>query len=113
MKAMILNGPNMPFERVTVPDPAAGPGEAVARVLACGAGLKPFRLSAIDLLFKEQDILGSRYVTRIEIIESLEIVARGEVWPLVSEIRPLAEAEILHERVERGAVTGRAALLIK
>jgi len=39
-------------------------------------------------------------------------VARGEVWPLVTEIRPLAEAEILHERVERGEVTGRAALAI-
>ena len=83
------------------------------RLVTLGGAGKPFRLSAIDLLFKEQDILGSRYVTRIEIIESLEIVARGEVWPLVSEIRPLAEAEILHERVERGAVTGRAALLIK
>ena len=32
MKAMVLNGPNMPFERVERPDPVAGPGEAVARV---------------------------------------------------------------------------------
>jgi D-arabinose 1-dehydrogenase-like Zn-dependent alcohol dehydrogenase len=39
-------------------------------------------------------------------------VARGEVWPIVTEIRPLEEAEALHERVERGQVTGRAALLI-
>ena len=57
-------------------------------------------------------MLGSRYVTRSEIIETLELVARGEVWPLVSDIRPLAEAEALHERVERGEVIGRAALLI-
>jgi len=82
------------------------------RLVTLGGAGKPFQLSAMDLLFKELDILGSRYVTRIEIIESLEIVARGEVWPLVSEIRPLTEAEFLHERVERGVVTGRAALLI-
>ena len=39
MKAMLLRGPNTPFEMVTVPDPVAGPGEAVARVITCGAGL--------------------------------------------------------------------------
>lgn len=82
------------------------------RMVTLGGAGKPFQLSAMTLLHKEQDILGSRYVTRIEIIETLQMVARGEVWPLVSEIRPLAEAEIVHERVERGEVTGRAALLI-
>src|SRR6185436_14040592 len=39
MKAMILNGPNLPFVLEQRPDPAAGPGEAVARVITCGAGL--------------------------------------------------------------------------
>src|SRR5437879_3270398 len=39
MKAMILNGPNQPFELVQRPDPVAGPGEAVARVITCGSGL--------------------------------------------------------------------------
>ena len=39
MKAMVLTGPNLPFELVQRPDPAAGPGEAVARVITCGAGL--------------------------------------------------------------------------
>ena len=39
MKAMILKGPNIPFELMQVPDPVAGAGEAVARVMACGSGL--------------------------------------------------------------------------
>ena len=39
MKAMILSGPNRPFELMDVPDPVPGPGEAVARVIACGSGL--------------------------------------------------------------------------
>ena len=82
------------------------------RLVTLGGAGKPFQVSAMDLLLKEQDVLGSRYVTRSEIIETLDVVARGEVWPLVTEIRPLEEAEALHERVERGAVTGRAALRI-
>ena len=39
MKAMVLKAKNSPFVLETVPDPVPGPGEAVARVLACGAGL--------------------------------------------------------------------------
>ncbi len=31
---------------------------------------------------------------------------------MVRDIRQMAETEALHERVEQGAVTGRAALLI-
>jgi D-arabinose 1-dehydrogenase-like Zn-dependent alcohol dehydrogenase len=46
------------------------------------------------------------------VIETLDLVARGEVWPLVTDVRPLAEAEAVHERVERGEVIGRAALVI-
>ena len=39
MKALVLTQPNAPFEMSEVADPVAGPGEAVARVLACGSGL--------------------------------------------------------------------------
>ena len=39
MKAMILEGPNTPFILKDLPDPVAGPGEAVAKVYACGSGL--------------------------------------------------------------------------
>jgi propanol-preferring alcohol dehydrogenase len=82
------------------------------RLVTLGAAGEPFTVSAVELLMKEQSVLGSRYVTRAEIMETLELVARGEVWPLVTLVRPLADAEMVHERVERGEVTGRAALLI-
>ena len=39
MKALVLRAPNTAFELTALPDPAPGPGEAVARVRACGAGL--------------------------------------------------------------------------
>ncbi len=82
------------------------------RLVTLGGAGQSFQVSAKEMLFKEQDLLGSRYVTRSEILETLDLVARGEVWPIVTDIRPLAEAEALHERVELGEVTGRAALLI-
>jgi propanol-preferring alcohol dehydrogenase len=80
--------------------------------LGGGSAGKTFNLSAADLLNKEQDILGSRYVTRSEVLESLDLMARGEVFPLVSVVRPLEEAEAVHALVERGEVIGRAALRI-
>ena len=39
MKALVLAGPNTPFRMSEIPDPVAGPGEAVAQVFACGTGL--------------------------------------------------------------------------
>ncbi len=82
------------------------------RMVTLGGAGKSFQVSAHEMLLKEQDLLGSRYVTRSEILETLDLVAHGEVWPIVTDIRPLAEAEALHARVERGEVIGRAALLI-
>jgi D-arabinose 1-dehydrogenase-like Zn-dependent alcohol dehydrogenase len=82
------------------------------RLVTLGGSGQPFTAVARDMLNKEQDLLGSRYVTRTDILAALDLVARREVWPLVTDVRPLAEAEALHERVERGAVTGRAAVRI-
>jgi len=82
------------------------------RLVTLGGAGKPFQASSLDMLFKEQELLGSRYVTRSEILDTLDLVARKEVWPMVTEIARWEEAEALHERIERGEVIGRAALLI-
>ncbi|MDH3316285.1 MAG: zinc-binding dehydrogenase [Betaproteobacteria bacterium] len=82
------------------------------RLVTLGGAGQGFRVSALEMLLKEQDLLGSRYVSRVEVLEALDLVARGEVWPMVTDIRPLEEAEAVHARVERGEVTGRAALLV-
>ena len=82
------------------------------RLVTLGGAGKPFLASSADMLMKELSLLGSRYVTRAEILETLDLVARREVWPIVSEIRPLEDAEALHAKLERGEIIGRAALLI-
>lgn len=82
------------------------------RLVTLGGAGQTFQVNARAMLQKEQDLLGSRYVSRSEILAALELVAQGEIRPLVTDIRPLEEAEALHEKVEKGEVIGRAALLI-
>ena len=69
--------------------------------------------NSMDLLNKEAVVMGSRYATKQEVIDSLELVARGDVWPLVTDKRDMNEAEQLHSLVEDAKITGRAAILIK
>ncbi len=83
------------------------------RFLAMGANrIEPFPFAPRALLREEQQIMGSRYATRQDVIDSLGLVARGDVHPLVSETYALEEANLAHERLEKGCVTGRAALVV-
>ena len=82
------------------------------RLVTLGGAGQAFQADAMALLRNEQAILGSRYVSRTDITDALHLVARGEIKPLVTDIRPLEEAEALHEKLERGEITGRAALLV-
>jgi D-arabinose 1-dehydrogenase-like Zn-dependent alcohol dehydrogenase len=77
-----------------------------------GGSLQPFMVPAPKMLSKELELMGSRYCIRQQVIESLELCARGDVWPLVTETYPLAEAETVHKRLDQGLVTGRAALIM-
>ena len=59
------------------------------RLVTLGGAGEAFSLSARELLYKELAVLGSRYVTPMEIRETYDLMARGEVWPIVTEIRPM------------------------
>ena len=82
------------------------------RLVTLGGNPGKFTASPGDVLRKEIELLGSRYATKAEVVESLELVARGELWPMVTEKVPLAQAEAIHERLDKGLITGRAALLM-
>jgi alcohol dehydrogenase, propanol-preferring len=80
-------------------------------VVLAGHG-HPFKADSTAMLRKELELLGSRYCTRQEVLDALELVARGEVWPMVTEKVPLEDAEAIHQRLDKGLITGRAALLV-
>jgi len=80
------------------------------RLVILGGAARPFTVPAVEVLSKELEILGSRYVTRQEVLDTLSIVARREVWPVVTDVVGLEEADALHDRIERGEIFGRAAI---
>ncbi|MCI3952497.1 MAG: alcohol dehydrogenase GroES protein [Burkholderiales bacterium] len=82
------------------------------RLVTLGGHGESFKADPGAMLRNELEILGSRYATRQEVLESLELVARGELWPLVTEKVPLEQAESIHQRLDRGLITGRAALVM-
>lgn len=82
------------------------------RLVTLGGHGESFKADPGAMLRNELEILGSRYATRQEVLESLELVARGELWPLVTEKVPLEQAESIHQRLDRGLITGRAALVL-
>lgn len=82
------------------------------RLVTLGGHGSKFSAHPGEMLRKELELLGSKYATKQEVIESLELVARGEVWPLVTENVPLGDGESVHQRLDKGLITGRAALMV-
>jgi alcohol dehydrogenase, propanol-preferring len=65
-----------------------------------------------DLSQKEIILTGNRYATRQEIRESLELVRRGLVKPVILNTFPLEQANKAHQLIDEMKLTGRAALII-
>jgi len=82
------------------------------RLVTLGGSGKPFNADPAKLLRDEIEIIGSRYATRQEVMDTLELVARGEFSALVTDKAPLEQAEALHQRLEKELIIGRAALVI-
>ena len=81
-------------------------GRAVVIGVGTGeASFYPFRL-----VMTEQIITGSRHSTRTELIETMEIMARGLVEPVVGMRVPLAEVETIFDALKNETLLGRGAL---
>ena len=69
-------------------------------------------LSALLVLGKELEILGSRNVTKTELAEVVRLVEAGRLKPIVTETYPLEDLERALDRVAKSAVVGRAVVRI-
>ena len=79
MKALVLNGPGEAFSLETVPDPVPGPGEAVAKVISCGAGLTIQHVKAGRAKVDYPRIIGHEITGIIEAVgEGVTDVAVGD-----------------------------------
>src|SRR5262245_25425618 len=79
MKAMVLKAARQPFELMDVPDPVAGPGEAVAKVFTCGSGLTIQHVKAGRRAAKFPRIIGH------EITGEIVAVGPGVTSPAVGD----------------------------
>ena len=82
------------------------------RLVTLGGSGEQFLANSADMLVKELELIGSRYCTKQELKESLDLYARGLIKPLVSHKTDFNGAEELHNRIETGDITGRAGILI-
>jgi D-arabinose 1-dehydrogenase-like Zn-dependent alcohol dehydrogenase len=65
-----------------------------------------------DVIRKEISILGSRYATKQEFRDAIEMVERGMIKPVVSTIYKFEDSDKALKDVEEGKVSGRAVVEI-
>lgn len=87
-------------------DSLATSGRAV--VIGVGSGETSF--NPLDLVLTERVITGSRHSTRTELIESMELMARGLLQPVVGMRVPFTEIETIFDALKNETLLGRGAL---
>ena len=70
----------------------------------------PFRPN--DLMTRERTFTGSRYCSRQELAEATEMVARGQIKPVVTRTCELEESEEVLQSIQRMEQPGRACVVI-
>jgi len=68
------------------------------------------RFNPAQLFLKSISMLSATSTTRRQLEDSLALVARGQVRPVIGEVLPLADAARAHETVESGKAVGRIVL---
>lgn len=63
-----------------------------------------------DLVLRELTVLGSRYASKAELMESADLVATGRIHPVVSQVVPPNRIEDVHRALRQGTLVGRAAV---
>ena len=82
------------------------------RLLTLGGSGKSFISSSSQMLDKELELIGSKYCTKQEVKDSLDLYAKGLIKPMISKISNFEGAETLHHDIEESSIVGRAGLII-
>jgi propanol-preferring alcohol dehydrogenase len=80
------------------------------RAVIVGAGQGDVTLNPLGLILSESIVTGSRHSTRAEFIETMEIMARGDVKPVIGKRVHFTEVETLFEDLKNERLLGRGAL---
>ena len=72
-----------------------------------------FHVEPRRFVHRQLTVRGSRYASRREVAEALDLVATGQITPAVTATVPLERTEELFGRIERRELLGRAAVLME
>ena len=82
------------------------------RLLTLGGSGKNFITNSSKMLEKELELIGSKYCTKQEVKDSLDLYAKGLLNPVITKKTNFNGAESLHRDIEAGTIIGRAGLII-
>jgi len=82
-------------------------------LVAVPRGFSEFEMDGSRFIFDEITITGNRYANRQEIKESLELVKRGIVQPVVINTFPLHEANRVQKLIDNMELLGRTAFVFE
>jgi D-arabinose 1-dehydrogenase-like Zn-dependent alcohol dehydrogenase len=71
---------------------------------------RPVTIHYRDFVFREISLLGSRYATKAEVALAADLVASGQVQPVIGQLVGPADLPSLHDRLRSGELVGRGAL---
>lgn len=80
------------------------------RAVVIGAQPGDVKVNPVNLVITEQIVTGSRHSTRAELIETMDIMARGLVTPVVGKRLHFTEVEELFKDLQDEKLLGRGAL---
>jgi len=80
------------------------------RAVIIGVGKGDISINPRAMMISEKIVTGSRHSTRTELIETMEVMARGIVQPVVGMRAPFTEIEGIFDAIKNETLLGRGAL---
>lgn len=71
-----------------------------------------FPVSPRELVLREISLIGSRYAAKWEVLRAAELVAKGRIRPVISQVKPLEAVEEIHQAIRKGTLLGRGAITL-
>lgn len=80
------------------------------RAVIIGVGKGTTSFEPRSMMMTEKVITGSRHSTRTELIETMEVMARGIIKPVIGARRPFTEIDSIFDEIKNETLLGRGAL---
>jgi propanol-preferring alcohol dehydrogenase len=80
------------------------------RAVVIGAKSGTVEINPIDLLITEKTVTGSRHSTRTELLETMDVMAKGTIKSAIGKRVHFTEVETLFEDLQAETLLGRGAL---